>query len=182
MAEIIVRDIFDTVSYLKYGFFISFLLTILLVILQYLHTKSLRVDYVLKYMIFVFYVTALIQITLLSRESGSRIAMDLIPFSTWGTSARSRAYEYENMLLFLPMGILLPVCFKCFGKLRYACPAFILISCLIELTQHITQRGYMQTDDVIMNGIGGVCGYFIWKVYRKTADIKFRGDIGKTSF
>lgn len=39
----------------------------------------------------------------------------------------------------------------------------VVISCLIEFTQYITQRGYLQTGDVIMNTIGGIAGYAVWK-------------------
>ena len=114
-------------------------------------------------MAFLFYLVMLVQIALLSREPGSRTTTDLIPFSTWGTSAQSRAYEIENIIMFLPMGVLLPVCFEKLRKASYAGMASVVISCLIEFTQYITQRGYLQTDDVIMNTIGGVAGYAVWE-------------------
>lgn len=163
MVEIIAQDIYDTFAYLGSGLLSSILLTVVIVLLRYFHTKSYSMGYVLKCMVLIFYLVMLIQIVLLSREAGSRTTTDLIPFSTWGTSAQSRAYEYENILMFLPMGFLLPAFFKRCRRLYYAGPVLVLISCVIELTQFITQRGYLQTDDVIMNTIGGVVGYFIWK-------------------
>lgn len=163
MVEIIAQDIYDTFAYLESGLLSSILFTVVIVLLRYFHTKSYSIGYVLKCMVLIFYLVMLIQIALLSREAGSRTTTDLIPFSTWGTSAQSRAYEYENILMFLPMGFLLPAFFKRCRRLYYAGPVLVLISCVIELTQFITQRGYLQTDDVIMNTIGGVVGYFIWK-------------------
>lgn len=100
-------------------------------------------------------------------QPGSRTTTDLIPFSTGGTSAQSRAYEYENILMFLPMGFLLPAFLKLLRRLRYVGLVLVLFSCVIELTQFVTQRGYLQTDDVIMNTVGGIGGYFIWKVVNR---------------
>lgn len=108
MVEIIAQDIYDTFAYLETGLLSSIFLTMLIVLLRYFHTKSYSMVYALKCMVFIFYLVMLIQIALLSREAGSRTTTDLIPFSTWGTSAQSRAYEYENILMFLPMGFLLP--------------------------------------------------------------------------
>lgn len=65
--------------------------------------------------------------------------------------------------MFLPMGFLLPAFFKRCRRLYFTAPALVLLSCVIEITQFITRRGYLQTDDVIMNTIGGVVGYIIWK-------------------
>ena len=112
MVEIIAQDIYDTFAYLETGLLSSIFLTMLIVLLRYFHTKSYSMVYALKCMVFIFYLVMLIQIALLSREAGSRTTTDLIPFSTWGTSAQSRAYEYENILMFLPMVFLLPAFFK----------------------------------------------------------------------
>ena len=89
---------------------------------------------------------------------------DLIPFSTWGTTAQSRAYEIENMLLFMPAGVFLPSAYRRLRRFRTA--AFVLtgLSVIIELIQFVTQRGYLQTDDVIMNVLGGVAGYGVWRL------------------
>ena len=38
---------------------------------------------------------------------------------------------------------------------------------VIELIQFVTQRGYLQTDDVIMNVLGGVAGYTFWRLIFK---------------
>mgnify|MGYP004501150413 CR=1 FL=1 len=167
MAEIIVQDIYGTFAYLGPGLFSTVLLTMVMVILRYFHSKSYSMADTLKCMVLIFYLVMLVQIALLSREPGSRTTTDLIPFSTWGTSAQSRAYEYENILMFLPMGFLLPAFFKLLRRLYYVVVVLILFSCVIEITQFVTQRGFLQTDDVIMNTIGGIGGYFIWKIVNR---------------
>ena len=52
------------------------------------------------------YLLVLLQTALFSREPGSRYSLDLTLFETWGRSAVSRAYFIENILMYLPFGIL----------------------------------------------------------------------------
>lgn len=98
-----------------------------------------------------------------SREPGSRKAVSLVLFETWGSSFRMHAYFIENIIMFLPLGAFLPVLFhrersgwRCVLT-RFAC------SCAIELMQHITQRGYMQLDDVMTNTAGTFVGWLAWR-------------------
>lgn len=72
MAEIIVRDILDTVLYLKYALAVSFMLTVILLIWKCFHVKSINVLDTIKCMAFLVYLAMLVQIALLSREPGSR--------------------------------------------------------------------------------------------------------------
>lgn len=86
----------------------------------------------MKWMVILTYLIVLVQVALLSREPGSRTTTDLIPFSTFGTTIQSRAYEIENIIIFLPMGILLPILCKPLQKFRWIVPAMMLISIGIE--------------------------------------------------
>lgn len=38
------------------------------------------------------------------------------------------------------------------------------MSCTIEISQLLTQRGYMQIDDVLTNTAGAMAGWLIWKI------------------
>ena len=107
MIEIILHDICDTFPYLKYGLAAAVCTALALTVLNHsrIMDKEKRSNYVSllgKSMFLAFYGAVLLQVTLLSREPGSRTAADLIPFSTWGTTAQSRAHEIENMIMFLP--------------------------------------------------------------------------------
>lgn len=111
-------------------------------------------------LLFAYLLIVLIQ-TLFSREPGSRSGIDLIPFSTWGTGGQAHAYVIENVILFLPLGILLPVVKKVHWK-----QIFIISLCFsvfLEMVQLLTGRGYCQVDDVIMNTLGGCLGYLIYR-------------------
>ena len=98
MIEIILHDICDTFPYLKYGLAAAVCTALALTVLNHsrIMDKEKRSNYVSllgKSMFLAFYGAVLLQVTLLSREPGSRTAADLIPFSTWGTTAQSRAHE-----------------------------------------------------------------------------------------
>lgn len=160
MIEIILHDICDTFPYLKYGLAAAVCTALALTVLNHsrIMDKEKRSNYVSllgKSMFLAFYGAVLLQVTLLSREPGSRTAADLIPFSTWGTTAQSRAHEIENMIMFLPVGVFLPMLHRGLREFRTAVLVLTGLSAGIELIQFVTQRGYLQTDDVIMNVLGG---------------------------
>lgn len=110
------------------------------------------------------YIVAIIIITFLSRESGSRLGFDLEIGSTWGINNRNKALVVENVLLFVPFGLLaawsIPAMRNIFTSLVWG----ILFSWCIECMQLITQRGYFQIDDIITNALGTVIGLIIYTI------------------
>ena len=54
------------------------------------------------------YFAMMLSITLFSREPGSRTGVDVKLFETWGNQRLPDRYFVENILLFLPFGVLLP--------------------------------------------------------------------------
>lgn len=169
MLELILHDIYDTFSYVKYGLAAALCVALTLTIWNHRRCRDdwKRVEYLSllgKSLFLAFYGTVLLQVTLLSREPGSRTATDLIPFSTWGTTAQSRAYEIENVILFLPVGVFLPLAHRRLRRFRTVTLVLTGLSIGIELLQFVTQRGYLQTDDMIMNVLGGVAGYGVWRL------------------
>lgn len=99
-----------------------------------------------------------------SREPGSRQQIDLNLFGTWGQTAIAHAYFIENIIMFIPFGLLAPMVFKRMRKVRFCVFIGFLCSCGIELSQLITQRGYCQLDDVVTNTVGMLVGWGIWKL------------------
>lgn len=116
--------------------------------------------------VFLIYLLMLVQVTILEREPGSRTDMNLKLFGTLG-NARANAYVVENLLLFLPYGALLPLIWKR-SQCGFICVAAgALTSVGIELIQLLTQRGYFQVDDIVVNTLGMVFGYFIYLAAKK---------------
>lgn len=116
-------------------------------------------------LLLVVYILVLLQTAFFSREPGSRQSLDLTLFETWGHSAVSHAYFIENILMYLPFGVLMPCCF---GKMQRGVWCVALGCCssaLLELCQLLTRRGYCQLDDVLTNTAGALFGWFLWKLW-----------------
>ena len=108
------------------------------------------------------YTSYMISLTLSGREAGSRSRVSIIPGTTlFDTSGLSRS-AMENIVLFVPLGILLPMLWYYFRSVLTMGMLSFWVSLFIEVTQFITQRGYFETDDIILNTFGGVIGYYIF--------------------
>ena len=116
------------------------------------------------------YMVLILVITLLSREDGSHLGLDLTIGSTWGINARNNAYVLENVLLFVPFGFFAAWKWRWMQNVFNSCFVGILFSLLIECLQLLTARGYFQIDDLITNAIGCIIGCFLffckkmWKI------------------
>ena len=69
------------------------------------------------------------------------------------------------MLMFIPMGIMLPLVFKNINKKNIFVVA-ILITLSIEILQPIVGRSF-DIDDIIMNFIGSIIGYLAVTIFIK---------------
>lgn len=117
--------------------------------------------------LFSVYLTVLLQEAFFSRPPGSRTSVDLELFGTWGHSAQGNAYVIENVIMFVPWGLLLPVLIRPFGRGAGACLCILsgfLASVSLETAQYFTQRGHCQLDDVVMNTLGTLAGWLIFKL------------------
>lgn len=123
---------------------------------------------------FTAYMYTLVMIVYYSREPGSRTGVaDMVLWSTWGMTLQMHAYFIENIVLFIPFGLLFPLVFKNWMK-WFTIPVGALISAAIEYTQLITGRGYCQLDDFVTNTAGAAIGFFIylmlyagWLIWKK---------------
>lgn len=113
---------------------------------------------VLPKVLFGIYLMVMFLITFFSRESGSRIGVDLELFSTWGINERNNAFVIENILLFLPYGFVSCLALKPFRRILPCTVLGMLTSLCIECLQLITQRGYFQLDDILTNTLGALLG------------------------
>lgn len=117
-----------------------------------------RLPSMLIFYIYFFFVAG---ITLLSREPGSRVEVNLKIFGTITDSAYGNRYVIENILLFIPFGVLFPILWNRINTAFKCLLAGFLFSLLIEVIQFITKRGYFQVDDMIFNTLGTLLGYVI---------------------
>ena len=71
---------------------------------------------------------------------------------------------YGNVLGFLPFGLFLPMLHRHFRKFPKTTLVCLLFSCGVELTQLVTRRGSCDIDDVILNTLGGMIGYGLFRI------------------
>ena len=94
---------------------------------------------------------------------------NLRPFHTirlFSSSHVSAAYSYENIggniVGFIPLGVILPLAFSFLGKWWKLALFVFGISLLFEVTQLITGIGVFDVDDLLLNTVGGIIGYFLY--------------------
>ena len=86
-------------------------------------------------------------------------SINLIPFSSEG------AMTYIlNIIMFMPLGFLLPLIWKNFRNARKVVLMGFLMSLAIEICQLFNIRT-TDIDDLMMNTLGTLVGYCCWKVF-----------------
>lgn len=72
-----------------------------------------------------------------------------------------------NVIMFVPLGYFLP---KLFEKLRALWKTFLFSLCLVitvEAVQYFTLLGTCDVDDLILNMVGVILGYLLWRILRR---------------
>ena len=87
--------------------------------------------------------------------------INLIPFSSDGVLT-----YLLNVIMFMPLGFLLPLLWKNKRQTLKVVGLSFLFSFLIEFCQLFNLRA-TDVDDLIMNTLGGVLGFLIWKMWTK---------------
>lgn len=113
------------------------------------------------YFVYAFY------ITFGMRYVGERREVQWIPFyGVW-----ERTWEYpllvENVLLFIPFGILLPFTWARFRNGKQVVVGAFVVSIIIEAAQYVFRCGKTEVDDVILNCLGAMIGYGAFVLGRK---------------
>ncbi len=167
MLKFIYADMSQALRYLPYGLAVGIPAAVIAVWLLNLRSKKKQKPPV-KWMpatAFCVYITVMLAITFLSRESGSRSdVLDLRLFSTWGINDRNNAFVIENVLLFIPYGFLYCWNFSRKRKLFRCTLLGAATSLGIETMQLLTGRGYFQIDDIVTNTLGALIGGLLFAV------------------
>ena len=72
-----------------------------------------------------------------------------------------------NIVMFLPLGFLLPELWQRFRRFAPCVGMVALIMTCVELIQLFTLRGFCEVDDVLLNVLGGAIGFAIWKLWNR---------------
>ncbi|QZY54158.1 VanZ family protein [Crassaminicella profunda] len=68
-----------------------------------------------------------------------------------------------NILAFMPLGFLYPIVWKKANKYKYILSVSLILTCFIEIVQYIVGVGTCDIDDVLLNVVGGLLGYILYK-------------------
>lgn len=90
-----------------------------------------------------------------------RANINLIPLQSDGMFT-----YFMNIIMLMPLGFLLPYIWKNFRNPLKTALTGLFFSALIELVQLPTNR-LVDIDDLIMNTLGAVLGYMVWKIIGK---------------
>lgn len=100
---------------------------------------------------------------------------NFIPFHTikmyldWGNPFWTMVNVPGNIIVLVPFGIFLPLLFKGFRSFFKTSIFSLFVILGVEVFQLYKGIGEFDIDDIILNVIGAMAGYVIWKVFfRKT--------------
>lgn len=112
--------------------------------------------------LFITYIYCVLQLTVFSRSVGNYGGIDMRFLIRWNEWYGEKAYFIANIIMFVPMGIFLPMLCKWTKHLLVALPIGILASIAIESVQLKYQLGFCQLDDVVANSSGFLIGFLIF--------------------
>lgn len=70
-----------------------------------------------------------------------------------------------NIAVFMPIGMFLPSLFtRCRNILLTTILSFEISLC-VEVVQLVTKVGSFDVDDLLLNTVGGICGYLVYMIY-----------------
>lgn len=114
----------------------------------------------------------IVVMTLFTRRMGETYKIDLEPFSSYYVAFAEGNMEILlqiliNIAMYIPLGFLLPCCFKLFEKYGYVILGTFGGSLIIELIQLVFRLGLFEVDDVINNTLGAVIGLLIYMIFKR---------------
>lgn len=140
-------------------------------------TKTIKKSQILLYSIFLCYVVVVIGATFLGRtpSESNNVKMNLNLFSSYVEAYHDIGVVLLNnvllrnlilnIMLFIPLGFLLPMCSEKLKKMYIIVPIGLLATLTIEFTQHFNGYGIFEIDDAFNNTMGTLLGYCIFMIF-----------------
>ena len=69
-----------------------------------------------------------------------------------------------NIVMFVPLGFLLPCIADRFAKLKFTLSGAVLLAFVLEALQLLTLRGSFDIDDIILRSVGAMLGFAVWHI------------------
>ena len=175
--EVVLNDVYLQIvgeygriaPYFPSALIVGVIVGIIVLILRLLHHKSIGVSITTGIMAAY---TFLVYERVLSsfRYYGIAKAIHPIPFQTLHSLYKTVQFGL-NIILFIPIGFLLPMVGYQLKNVRMRAWQMglvaMVISISIEATQYLLSIGEVETDDVITNTLGAVIGFLIYKGFER---------------
>lgn len=189
IVELILKQICDALLYIpagcKWALGIVILILIAGMVWKFCFHKNITVVFwknLLLAFYFIVYIYCILQLTIFSRHVGNFGGIDWRFLVKWNESDAQKAFLIANILMFIPLGILMPMVCKWTKHIMISLPIAVLCSVCIEATQLKYQLGFCQLDDVVANSTGFLIGFliylmladvylFVYSVCRAVADV-----------
>lgn len=171
LLKYILNDFAEPIKYLPYGIIAGIIIRVIIDLAEkFIYPKDSSAKKIYRKNFIFLWTVYLIVIVMLTffQESRVHVLMSICVCLERGELlAQSHAYVIENILLFIPFGIMFPMIGKKVSNIFICIIAAALFSIIIETVQYITARGFCQLDDIVMNTLGALIGWFGWWICRK---------------
>lgn len=152
-------------------------------VLQYVVLRQRDSSKTAAVIIFAFYLTAVFSAVGIPtiHSMHAELSFNLIPLIDIVNSPMEYAKNtILNILLFVPLGILLPLMWKEYRSLRSVAVTGLMLSLFIEILQIFTFR-LTDVDDLITNTAGAVAGYYLSRrfLFKRAVDLSKKGKTGR---
>ncbi|MEY8750028.1 VanZ family protein [Alkalicoccobacillus gibsonii] len=183
----IIKDHFTT------AFFLIILLALLFSTLYFLiykkllrGTATLSIKSTIVTFMLIGYLMMVAGVTVFNRSPYMMGSMDLTLFGSyieaWNDfSVKNWQYVTLNIVMFLPLGILLPLLHDRFKKAVWTILAGMLLTLSIETFQYFTGLGVFEFDDLFNNTLGAIIGYGLTMSVLKVWNKRFLQAVGYLS-
>lgn len=154
-----------------------------ILILQYIVLRQRDFSKTAAVMILALYLTAVFSVVGIPtiRSMNINLTFNLIPLIDIVNSPLDYIRNtILNIILFVPLGFLLPVMWKEFRSLRSIAVTGLSLSLFIEILQIFTFR-LTDVDDLITNTAGAVAGYYLSRrfLFKRSVDLSKKGTTGR---
>lgn len=179
-------EIFSNIRYLMLPVLIIIGIEFILIALYYFfyyrkqpsdRKKQIRIKKLVLGAVFIGYIIFVLELTVFGRGTSHFLQMNLQPFSgyidAWKKySLRDLQNCIFNILMFVPLGIFLPLISSKFKKFKWLLLIVISATLSIETYQTLSGAGIFELDDLMNNSLGGIMGYQLYRLGASIVDHK----------
>lgn len=144
--------------------------------------KHIHIKKLVLVAVFIGYIIFVLELTVFGRGTSHYLQMNLQPFSgyidAWKKySLRDLQNCIFNILMFVPLGVFLPLVNSKFKKFKWLVLVVVSATLSIETYQTLSGSGIFELDDLMNNSLGGIIGYQLYRlgasiVHHKKVKIK----------